>query len=91
MERNEISLHEVKIYRAFLGTPSKWFTNREVASLSGVAGRTARLHTKRLVSIGILDQAELFPAHRYRLSARAGKRDAGYLNRLNKAIEIFGS
>ncbi len=91
MERNEISLHEVNIYKTFLGAPKKWFTNQEVAALAGVAGRTARMHTKRLASIGVLDQAELFPGHRYRFSEKAAKRDAGYLNRLNRAIEIFAS
>jgi hypothetical protein len=90
MENNEISIHEVRIYRTFTQSPDKWLTNQEVASLSDVAGRTARLHTKRLVSIGVLDVAEVFPGHRYRLSEKAGKRDAGYVNRLQKASEVFG-
>jgi DNA-binding CsgD family transcriptional regulator len=90
MDRHQISLYEVKIYRTFLGTPDKWFTNQEVASLIGVAARTVRAHTRRLTSIGVLEQAELFPAYRYRLSTEAGQIDMGYMNRLNRAIDIVG-
>lgn len=91
-ERSEISLHETKVYAAFCKYPDKWMSSKEVATLiTGVAARTVRLHTSRLVNIGILDQAELFPEHRFRLSAKANKRDNGYLNRLKKAIEIFAS
>lgn len=90
VEKGEISLHEAKLYRVFTGSPASWITNKEVASTSGIAERTARLHTLRLVKLGILDLAEVFPAHRFRLSQMADKRNRGYLQRLNGACEVFG-
>lgn len=53
--------------------------------------RTARQHTRRLVDLGVLDMAEVFPAHRFRLSAKADKRKRAYLARLERACEVFGA
>lgn len=89
VEKGEISLHEVKLYRVFTDTPSEWLTNKEVAASSGVAERTARMHTLRLVKLGILDLAEVFPAHRFKLSSMANKRNQSYLLRLERACEVF--
>lgn len=44
----------------------------------------------KLVDLGLLDQAEVFPAHRYRLSSKADKRNKSYLQRLERAAEVFG-
>lgn len=89
MERNEISVHEVRIYIA-LKTSGAWMTNAEIATLAQVAPRTARAHTLKLVNLGILDLAEVFPAHRYRIATKASKRNAGYYNRLDNAQSVFG-
>ncbi len=88
MESNEISLHELKIYKSM--SLEQWLTSKEVAKSSGVADRTARHHLLRLVKLGVLDQAEVFPAHRYRLSKFADKRNASYKIRLDQAAEVFG-
>jgi DNA-binding IclR family transcriptional regulator len=88
MEKNEISRHEILVYQAL--AEGKWVTNQEIADKTGVAPRTARHHTLRLVKLGIADQAELFPAHRYRLSEYAAKRNRGYADRIGRAAEIFG-
>ena len=89
MERNEVSLHEVKVYLVLKKEPA-WITSKDIAKKAGVADRTARAHALRLVQLGIIDQAEVFPAHRYRLSENASKRNIGYLQRLEKACEVFG-
>jgi hypothetical protein len=88
MEGNEISLHQARIY-AFLKSTSAWVTAREIAVGAHVAGRTARAHALNLVKLLILDQAEVFPGHRYRLSSMAHKRNQTYLKRLEEALEIF--
>jgi predicted ArsR family transcriptional regulator len=88
MEKNEVSLHEVLVYQVL--AEGKWVTNREIADRTGVAPRTARQHTLKLVKLGIADQAEVFPAHRYRLSDHAGQRNRGYADRIKRAAEIFG-
>ena len=46
--------------------------------------------THRVVELGILDQAELFPAHRYRISEHADKRNKAYVIRLREAAKICG-
>jgi hypothetical protein len=89
MEGNEISLHQARIY-AFLKGSSKWVTAHEIAAGAHVAARTARAHALNMVKLLVLDQAEVFPGHRYRLSSMARKRNQTYLKRLEEAIEIFG-
>ncbi len=91
MERNEVSLHEVRVYLALKGQPQRWLTNREItALLPGVAPRTVRAHTLKLVQLGLIDQAEVFPAHRYRWSEKAAKRNSSYSLRLEQACSVFG-
>lgn len=87
METNEVSLHQAKVFKS---VTSNWVTASDVANKTGVAQRTARHHCKILSDAGIFDQAEVFPAHRYRLSDKAGKRDKAFFNRLTTACEIFG-
>ena len=89
-QRNKVSLHEVKVFRALQGSPDKWLTNKDVAAASGVAERTTRLHTRRQVRLGLLEQVEVFPANRYRWSGEAAKRNAAYVQRLEQAASVFG-
>lgn len=89
MERNEISIHEVRVYLA-LKAAGDWMTHADIANASGVNPRTVRAHTLRLVGLGLLDKAEVFPAHRYRLAQKADKRNASYAQRLEHARSVFG-
>ncbi len=89
MERAEVSLHEVSIFRVFKENPKTWLTHKDVATMGKLNERTVRAHTLRLVKLGMLDQAELFPRHRYRMSAKAGLRNKAYMQRLDEADEIF--
>lgn len=89
-ERSEISLHEVKAYLALKSPGTSWLTAREIAKHAGIAERTARAHALKFVRLGLADQAELHPGHRYRLSDKAGKRNTAYVQRLEAACEIFG-
>lgn len=88
-ERSEISLHEVKVFRCLRDSDSKWFTNSEIAAECKISERTVRSHTLRFVKLGILDQAEVFPAHRYKYSQKANRRNVAYLQRLERADEVF--
>jgi Fic family protein len=90
MERNEISEHEARIFVVLLAKKGRWLTNRQIATEAKVAERTARSHTLKLVKLGILDQAEVFPGRRFRISDKADKRNLGYINRLQSACEVFG-
>jgi predicted ArsR family transcriptional regulator len=88
MGRNEISLHELKVFD-FVSKSNAWVAANEIAESTGVAPRTARAHSLKLTKLGLFDVAEVFPAHRYRLSEKADKRNQGYWLRLEKAREVF--
>ena len=93
VERNEISQHEVTVFR-IVRESHGWLTNRQIAERvndAKVAARTVRLHTQRLVALGIFDLAEVFPAHRYRLAEKASKRNRAYFQRLLAAEDVFFS
>ena len=89
METSEVSLHLVKVYM-FLKGRIDWVTSKDVAQGAHIAERTARHHLLKLVRLGIVDQAEVFPAHRYHLSRLAEKRNKSFVQRLEQAKEIFG-
>jgi hypothetical protein len=74
----------------FLQKDGGWRTNKEVAKGAEVAPRTAGAHTKALVDLQILEQAEIFPAHRYRIYKQAEKRNKVYMLALRKAAEALG-
>jgi hypothetical protein len=89
-ERNEVSIQEVQVYHA-LATHKQWLTNKEIAKLSGVASeRTVRFQTRKLVQLGLIDIAEVFPGHRFKWSEKGEKRNQAYALRLQKAGEVFG-
>jgi hypothetical protein len=88
MEHNEVSIHRVRVFR-FVRSTGRWVTAKEIAAASAVAERTARHHAFELVKLGLFDQAEVFPGHRYRLSAQAEKRNKAYLLRMSAAEEVF--
>lgn len=90
MEKNEVSIHEARVFSVFLANPKEWLTSKEIAEKADVAQRTARAHCLKLVQLGILDQAEVFPSHRYRMAEKADKRNRGYFDRVKQAMEIFG-
>lgn len=91
MERNEVSLHEVRVFRFFIDNPGGWFSNREITGATeSVSARTVRLHTQRLAALGLLDAEEVFPGRRFRLATPATQRSRGYLDRLRTAAEVLG-
>lgn len=89
MEKNEISLHQVKIFLYVKGA-GRWVTNQEIAAATTFSNRTIRFHTKHMVELGLFDHAEVFPGHRFRLAEKPEVRNKGYLLRITQAIEVFG-
>ncbi len=90
MERNEVSIHEAKLFVALEKRGGKWATSKELAGEAQIAERTSRAHLLKMVRMNVLDLAEVFPAHRYRLADKAAKRNAAYVLRLRNAAEVFG-
>lgn len=90
-ERNEISRHEVEVFRVLTQNGPTWKSNAELAAdCLDVAARTVRSVTLKFVRLGLIDQAEVFPAHKFRLATKAEKRNRGYVDRLRNAAEVFG-
>ena len=90
MEKNEVSIHEAKLFIALQKSGRAWVTSKGVAAASGVAKRTARSHLLKLSQMGIAECAEVFPGHRYRMAEKTDKRNGGYLRRLQEACGVFG-
>lgn len=88
MERNEISRHEIAFFHAAKSADG-WRTAKELADTAGIAHRTGRAFALKFVRLGIADQAEVWPAHRYRWSKMADKRNRSYVQRLEQASEVF--
>src|SRR5438309_558618 len=90
MESRSISIQEIRVFQTLRAHAGEWLTNHEIAEEAAVADRTARAHTAHFVEVGIAEVAELFPAHRYRLTDRASLTDAGYFDRLEQAVAVLG-
>ena len=88
-ERSEVSLHLLKVYKFIKDLNGKWTTNKEVAKHVGFSLRTVSAHTLHLVNAGIINQAEVFPEHRFQYSEVSNKRNKTFHDRIEKAIEIF--
>ncbi len=89
VERNEISAQEVRVYSHLKRNGARWTTSKTTAAEAHVAPRTARALLLKFVRLNIVDQAEVFPAHRYRLSEKAARRNLGYVQRLEHACAVF--
>jgi hypothetical protein len=87
---DRISAHEVKLLLVFRQQPDRWLANGEVAQAAEISPRTARLHTSRLVEIGVLDVERVHPASKFRLVQQLGKAGKAYLARWERAREVFG-
>lgn len=71
MEKNEISIHEVSVWNVLKKNRDKWLTNRQIAQqIEKISERCVRAHTLKLVKLGLIDLAEIFPAHRFRKAAQ---------------------
>jgi hypothetical protein len=90
-EENEISVDEVLVYRALCQSGSRWLSHRQLAQqIEGITVRSVRTHCLKLVKCGLVDQPNVFPADRYRLSAAANRCDHPYVRRLEHAAIAFG-
>lgn len=87
-DRTEISEQEVAFFR-IVRTSRDWMTASDIAKAAGIAPRTGRAYALKFVRLGMLDHAEVWPAHRYRWSGTAAKRNNTYIRRLEQADAIF--
>jgi len=86
-ERAEVSWHEVKIFAAL--SDKKWMTVYDVSKKSGIPRKTCQNHIKRFCNLNLVDLAEVFPRHYYKLSKMIAKRNLSYLTRLKHAAEVM--
>lgn len=79
----------VKVFKTIKDLNGKWINNQQIAEKTGVAKRTVSAHTLHLADAGIINQAEVFPAHQFQISEVGNKRNKAFFERLEKAAEIF--
>lgn len=84
-----ISPHLCRVYQQ-LKVVSDWRTAAQIGTDAQVNTRTARAHLTTLTEAGIAEQAEVFPAYRYRLSVIGKRADSPLSLRLNQAMALFG-
>lgn len=86
----EVSIHEILVVRA-LRASGTWMTHHEIRAAittMPVAERTVRRHVQRLLGLGLVEQASVFPAHRFRWCATSEKRNQAYLQGLERATVL---
>ena len=88
MESNEISHHQVRLYDYLRANP-QWHTGKSISEGAGLNNRTVRAHVLKFVKLGLVDQLELYPGHRYRWSEIAEKRNKAMFQRLEQASQVF--
>jgi DNA-binding transcriptional ArsR family regulator len=89
MRDGRISPHEVRLLLAIRREPDRWHTNGDLADAAEISERTARAHTARLAQIGVVDVERVFPGNRYRLVKQPTGEATHYLDRVDKAREVF--
>lgn len=85
-----ISRHEVRVLLVFRQSPERWLDNAQVAEAANINPRTARLHTAKLVELGVLDVQRVFPASKFRLGRSPGLAGRAYLDHWEQAREALG-
>jgi hypothetical protein len=80
----------VRLLLAFQDQPDRGLTTAAAAQAAKVSSRTARLHTSRLVELGVLDVRRLFPASRFRPAKATGGEGRAYPERWGQARAVFG-
>lgn len=89
METSEISLQQVKIYDFVKGAKG-WVSSKDIVKATDCARETVGVHCRKFVSLGVFDQAEVWPGHRYRVAKLADKRNKSIVKRLEDAKAVFG-
>ena len=87
MENKEVSVHEAKAYN-FIKQQTGWVTHGQIAEGAGIAERTARAYTVKWGRLGVIEQAAVFPGHRYKLADKAANNS--YVRRLETVCQILG-
>ena len=90
MNDDRISAHEARLLPVLQQQPEHWHANGKLAELAKVSERTARAPTARLAEMGVLEVEGAFPGNKYRLVKRPAGAAKEYLERVQKAREVFG-
>jgi len=86
-----ISAHQAKVFATLKAADAEWLTNQEIGlRRKDVQPRTISLHTARLAKLGLLEQVELFPGYKYRVSDKAQQHKPKSLVRLAEAAQLHG-
>ena len=83
-----VSIHQARLFAVL--QKSDWITSKQAAEAAKIHERTSRAHLHKLRDLGIVECAEVFPAHLYRLSAQPNQHNLAHLVQLKDACRVFG-
>jgi DNA-binding IclR family transcriptional regulator len=83
----QISAHQIRIFD-FVSTADCWVTSGEIAERAAVSQRTARALARKLVRLGVFQQAAVFPGHRYRLAVQPARDHLERIKAARQALNI---
>lgn len=82
-----VSLEQVKLMQVFLTEPKQWLDSNAVARSTSMPGSTVRHLLLMFHKFELLERAEVFGGHRYRLSPTVQTRP--YFKRLMEAAAVM--
>ena len=88
--RGGMSAQEIAVFRTLMQAGKDWLSSREIAqdATPVVAPRTVRAILKGYADRGIVEWAQAFPGHRYRLSSNAPGSE--YASQVRRTAEVLG-
>lgn len=89
MERNEVGVHEVRVYRALLNA-DKWLTSSDIAVAADVAPRLLALTHSSLCSSASWIRLKCSPVIGTVLQTPQRSRNRSYVDRLVHSAEVLG-
>ena len=87
-EKSEISPQMIRAWLV-LQNSSTWLTNNEIAEQAQISARTARMYTKYLFDLMLVDKLETFPGHKFKLCDNADKRNPSAYARLETFKQTY--
>lgn len=80
-EKSEISPQMITAWIVLCESPT-WLTNNEIAEKAKISQRTARMYTKYLFDLMLLEKLEAYPGHKFKICDNADRRNPSAFARL---------
>jgi hypothetical protein len=85
----EPSISHVRMLRRMMEAPQKWHETSALAETGGVETCTSSRYLRRMVRLGVVCVARLFPEYLYRINPAPPDEAGEYLSRWEEARQVF--